>query len=144
MLLAKGLSDDPKLETLISGGGDGTIKLWFLGVGSNSSPLKPFPLENGDDSVLSLALDGTVLYSGRLEGDVDVWDLDTRQLIRTVKVHSADVLTLAVGHGLIFSGAANGTTKVLHPATRNSSTSETDILPDAEFAARNDHEMEST
>lgn len=112
MLLAKGLSDDPKVEILISGGGDGTIKLWSLGHGANTGPNKPTSLENGDNSVLALALDGTVLYSGRLEGDVDVWDLDTQQLIRTIKVHSADVLTLAVGHGLIFSGTANGIAKV--------------------------------
>ena len=112
MLLARGLSDDPEVETLMTGGGDGTIKLWCIGNDGDKSPTKPCLLENGDNSVLTMALDGLVLYSGRLEGNVDVWDLDTRQLIRTVKVHSADVLTLAVGHGLIFSGAANGVAKV--------------------------------
>ncbi len=113
MLLARGLGDDSRAETLISGGGDGTIKLWSLDCGKNTGPRKPASLEHGDNSILALALEGTVLYSGRLEGDIDVWDLDTRQLIRVVKVHSADVLTLAVGHGLLFSGAANGTAKVL-------------------------------
>ncbi|KAL6714496.1 hypothetical protein ACLMJK_007921 [Lecanora helva] len=114
MLLATGLSDDPNVETLISGGGDGTIKLWSLANNTNTGPTKPSRLENGDDSVLTLALDGLVLYSGRLEGTIDVWDLDAQQLIRTVKVHAADVLTLAVGHGLLFSGAANGMTRILN------------------------------
>ena len=115
MLLTRGLNDDPSEETLISGGGDGSIKLWSIGNGENTGPNMPISLENGDNSVLTIALDGTVLYSGRLEGDIDVWDLDTRQLIRTVKIHSADILTLAVGHNLVFSGAANGTAKVLLP-----------------------------
>ena len=112
MLLARGLSDDADVETLISGGGDGTIKLWSLDSDVDDGPKKSVSLENGDDSVLALALDGTVLYSGRLEGAVDIWDLDTRQLIRMVQAHTADTLTLAVGHGLIFSGAANGSAKV--------------------------------
>ena len=112
MLLANGLDDDPQAETLVSGGGDGTIKLWSLDAGANIGTRKPISLEHGDNSVLSLALDGAVLYSGRLEGEIDVWDLDTRQMIRTVKAHGADVLTLAVGHGFIFSGAANGVAKV--------------------------------
>lgn len=112
MLLASGLSDDADVETLISGGGDGTIKLWSLESHAHDGPKKPVSLENGDDSILALALDGTVLYAGRLEGAIDIWDLDTRQLIRTVKAHTADTLTLGVGHGLIFSGAANGLAKV--------------------------------
>ena len=113
MLLAQGLvSDDVNAETLITGGGDGTIKLWSLDSDVDCGINNPISLDNGDNSILALALDGTVLYAGRLEGDVNVWDLDTRQLIRRVNAHSADVLTLAVGQGLIFSGSSNGTAKV--------------------------------
>ena len=114
MLLAKDLStggNDP--EILISGGGDGTVKIWPLQSDGDGPIAKPICLERGDESVLSMALDGTVLYCGKLEGEVDVWDLDTRQLIRTVKAHDADVLTLAVGHGFIFSGPSNGIAKVM-------------------------------
>lgn len=113
MLLAKGLiQHDSGEEVLISGGGDGTIKLWQLSQ-SSEGPIKELAtLEAGDNSVLTLALDGTLLYSGRLEGDVNVWDLDTRQLIQTVKAYSADVLTIAVGHGLIFTGGADAYAKV--------------------------------
>ena len=112
MLLAHGLRDDPVAETLISGGGDGTIKLWILDDEAGSALSNAATLENGDESILSLALEGTLLYSGRLEGNVDIWDLDTRQLIRTVKAHTADILTLSVGYGLLFSGAASGISKV--------------------------------
>jgi len=110
MLLATDLYGDH--ETLISGGGDGVIKLWCLDKQDGGAITHPMSLENGDDSILALALDGTILYSGRLEGEINVWDLDTRQLIRRVKAHSVDVLTLSVGHGSIFSGASNGIAKV--------------------------------
>ena len=113
MLLSKGLdTDDANVEMLISGGGDGIVKLWSLDCDESGALTEDTTLENGDGSILSMALDGTVLYTGRLEGDVNVWDLDTRQLIRIVKAHNADVLALAVGYGLFFSGGSNGNAKV--------------------------------
>jgi len=144
MLLAKGLSDDADVETLISGGGEGTIKLWSLGGDGDDGPKKPVAVENGDDSVLALALDGTVLYAGRLEGAVDIWDLDTRQLIRTVKAHTADTLTLAAGHGLIFSGAAHGFAKVTHLVDLYSMNIFTNRRQDSQLAAREHQQMEGT
>lgn len=113
MLLTRGFyNSNTSRETLLSGGGDGTIKLWRLSAKPGLAIEHLKTLENGDDSILTMALDGTFLYSGRLGGDINVWDLDTCQLIRQVKAHSAAVLTLAVGHGLIFSGGANGYAKV--------------------------------
>lgn len=114
LLLSRGLdTDDANAETLISGGGDGVVKLWSLNSDESGALTEEISLENGDGSVLSMALDGTVLYTGCLEGDVSVWDLDTRLLIRTVKAHNADVLALSVGYGLLFSGGSNGTAKVM-------------------------------
>ncbi len=134
MLLARGLfSDDGDTETLVSGGGDGLVKLFSLETDRDGALEAPILLENGDESVLTMALDGTVLYCGRLEGAVNVWDLDTRQLIRTVEAHTADVLTLAVGHGLIFSGASNGIAKVRIPKFHTSTKLTTDHWPDLQF-----------
>lgn len=114
MLLSRALdTGEADAEVLISGGGDGIVKLWSLNNDESSALTEEISLENGDGSVLSMSLDGTVLYTGRLEGDVNVWDLDTRQLIRIVKAHNADVLTLAVGYGLFFSGGSNGIAKVM-------------------------------
>ena len=110
MVLSTGIDSDH--EILISGGGDGTIKLWSLDTDANGAITDSASLENGDDSILTLVLHGTILYSGRLNGEINIWDLDTRQLIRRVKPDNADVLTLAVGHGMIFSGAANGLVRV--------------------------------
>lgn len=113
MLLARGISrDDADSEVLISGGGDGTIKLWSLHKSAPRAMQEIYTLENGDNSVLAMTIDGTFLYSGRLEGDINVWDLDTRQLIRSVKAHSADVLTLAATNNLIISGGSNGYAQV--------------------------------
>ena len=113
MILAKGLNSGRSgEETLISGGGDGTIKLWSLDEGSEGVVRNPVILENGDNSILAMVLDGTLLYSGRLDGNINVWDLDTHQMIRRVEAHTADVLTLTVGRGLLFSGSANGFAKV--------------------------------
>ena len=113
MVLARGTTHGyAGEEILISGGGDGTIRIWQLTPDGNAAIKSLATLENGDNSVLSLAIDGTFLYSGRLDGDVNVWDLDTRQLIRTIKSHSADVLTITAGQDLIFSGGSNGWAKV--------------------------------
>ncbi|KAI9651590.1 MAG: hypothetical protein M1829_002598 [Trizodia sp. TS-e1964] len=115
MLLAHGLNrDSPDKEILISGGGDGTIKLWDLHAGQDEALSESAIFNNGDNSVLALALDGTFLYAGLAEGDINVWDLDTQQLVRSVKVHTSDVLTLAIGGGLVFSGAATGRAKILN------------------------------
>jgi di- and tripeptidase len=113
MLLARGLGrDEPDEEVLISGGGDGTVKLWNLDDKAGGGISEVAELENGDSSVLTIALDGTLLYAGTSEGDVNVWDLDTRQMIRSVKAHTHDVLTLSVGGGLIFSAGGSGYAKV--------------------------------
>ncbi|MCJ1430760.1 hypothetical protein MMC27_000110 [Xylographa pallens] len=114
MVLVRGsIHGENSEETLITGGGDGTIKMWRLTENGTASAIRCFEtMENGDNSVLSMALDGTFLYSGRLEGDVDIWDLDTRQLIRTVNAHAADVLTITVGQNLIFTGGSNGWAKI--------------------------------
>jgi di- and tripeptidase len=114
MLLAKGLKDDPSEEVLISGGGDGAIKIWSLaekGGGINEL----HRLDDGRDegeSVLSLALDGLFLYSGRLSGEVNVWDLETKQLVRSLKAQTDDVLALSVGGGYLFCAGVTGVVEV--------------------------------
>ena len=109
MTLAQGLSTtELQNETLITGGGDGLIKLWRLTKNDEEAVTEIGVLESGDNSVLSLTLDRTLLYAGRLEGEVNVWDLDTCQLIRTVNSHDSDVLALSIGKGITFTGAADG------------------------------------
>jgi WD40 repeat protein len=114
MLLAKGLREDPKEEVLISGGGDGGIKLWTLG-GKEGSISELHKLDDGreeGESVLSLALDGTFLYAGRINGEVNVWDLETRQLVRNLKTKTEDVLALSLGGGYLFCAGVSGVVDV--------------------------------
>lgn len=101
-------------ETLISGGGDGSVKLWRLDYEQAGAIVEYGTLDNGDNSVLSLAKDGSFLYAGLAEGEINVWDLETRQLVRSVRAHDGDVLTLVVGGDCIFSGANNGMVKKLN------------------------------
>lgn len=109
MLLSTNLSDTPSgAEVLISGGGDGSVKVWSLDYTGRRGISLLSGLENGDEPVLSMAISGTILYSGRSEGSIDVWDLDARQLVRSIQVQTADVLAITVAHGYIFSGSADG------------------------------------
>ena len=112
MLLAKGIvSGEEEREVLISGGGDGVIKVWSLDSNDSGRIHEMCRLENERDegcSVLSIALDGTILYSGLLDGEVNVWDLETRQLVRSLQAHRDDVLTMTIGGGFLFSGGVFG------------------------------------
>ncbi|KAL8870150.1 MAG: hypothetical protein Q9174_003742 [Haloplaca sp. 1 TL-2023] len=93
---------------LVSGGGDGSVKIWAINKENGGSIAASKTLKSGDESVLTLALDGILLYGGRSSGEINVWDLETSQLLRRLQTDAADVLTLCVGWGSIFSGSANG------------------------------------
>ncbi|CAK7231539.1 hypothetical protein SBRCBS47491_007965 [Sporothrix bragantina] len=134
MLMAKGPAHNlgADEEVLISGGGDGTVKLWKIGSEKTAAGGKE-PAEqeheDGDDdsdetdgtirevmklgnddamSVLSLAIDGSFLYCGKLDGVIELWDLDTRQRLRVIKAHNSDIMTLQMNWGYLWSASANG------------------------------------
>ncbi|KAL8285851.1 hypothetical protein RB601_005981 [Gaeumannomyces tritici] len=111
---------EPDEDVLISGGGDGTIKLWRLRsreAAANGSEehasttgiqeIMVLGIDEGE-SVLSLAVDGSFLYSGKIHGVIELWDLDTKQKLRVIKAHRADVMTLQLQWGFLWSAAANG------------------------------------
>nr|POF04475.1 putative di- and tripeptidase dug2 [Quercus suber] len=112
MLLAKdGIPDAAGEEIMITGGGDGVIKFWQLDVKNGGALTELYSLDDGREeghSILSIALDGTFLFSARSGGEIDVWDLETRQLVRNLKAHRDDVLTICVGGGFMFSAAVTG------------------------------------
>ena len=88
-LVKDGISESAGQEVLITAGGDGVVKLWKLRA-EDGAIEELFTLDDGREeghSILSVAIDGTFLYSGRSGGEVDVWDLETRQLVRNLKAH---------------------------------------------------------
>lgn len=119
MLIAKGPTVEvgPEDDVLISGGGDGTIKLWSLGAQGRTDPddperagIKEIMSLGADDaeSVLSLALDGSFLYAGKLDGIVELWDLDTAQRLRVIKAQNHDIMSLQMGWGYLWTTSADG------------------------------------
>lgn len=117
MLMAKSPTVDANAEDdiLISGAGDGTIKLWSLGhaVGDDGEltggiqEIMTLGTDNAE-SVLSLALDGSFLYAGKLDGIIELWDLDTAQRLRVIKAHDNDIMSLQMGWGYLWAAATNG------------------------------------
>ncbi|KAK4636296.1 putative di- and tripeptidase DUG2 [Fulvia fulva] len=111
MLLAKeGVPEHLGQEVLVTGGGDGVIKLWQLDQETGAIG-ELYGLDDGREeghAILSLAMEGTFIYCGRSGGEVDVWDLETRQLLRNIKAHRDDVLTICFGGGFLFTAAVTG------------------------------------
>lgn len=117
MLLVHGvISDDPKQELLVTGGGEGNIKLWSLDKSDGGAPRELIQLGHSTgDSVLSLVLDGSFLISGTIEGRVKVWDLEARQMVRNLRANVGEVLALSVGQGCLFVTGSNGQVEVMNP-----------------------------
>lgn len=119
MLLAKGptVEMDAQDEVLISGGGDGTIKVWALNRQSDSASfsgpsgrleeLMTLGTDNAQ-SVLSLAIDGSFLYAGKLDAVVELWDLDTAQRLRVIKAHGDNIMSLQMGWGYLWTASTGG------------------------------------
>lgn len=111
MLVVSGAQIGREGEYLLSGGGDGDVKLWDVNPATGAIS-ELHRMEGGDSGVLSMAIRDTFLYCGLTDGEICLWDLDTFQLVRTVKAHCDDVLTLSVSGDSIFSGSASGYTRV--------------------------------
>ncbi|KAI6711758.1 hypothetical protein JHW43_005710 [Diplocarpon mali] len=111
MLLVRGVTRlvEADEDVLISGGGDGTIKIWKLSH-VHSQGIKELACLGEDDaeSILSMAVDGSFLYSSKLEGVIELWDLDTKQKLRVIRAHKGDVMTLQMGWGHLFSAGSTG------------------------------------
>jgi F-box and WD-40 domain protein CDC4 len=64
-------------NTLVTGGSDGSVRVWSL---EKMAPIHR--LAAHDNSVTSLQFDDTRIVSGGSDGRVKVWDLKTGQLVR--------------------------------------------------------------
>lgn len=113
MILVRGLIESaPSEEVLLTGSGDGTVKVWRLTNGSNCTLTPWFELDNGDDAVLSLAIDGSLLFCGLGGGALNIWNLDSQQLVKQITEHQGDLWALDVINGVAIAGDAEGVIKV--------------------------------
>jgi di- and tripeptidase len=68
---------------------------------------------NPDKGILCLALsDDGYLFCGVQGGDVQIWDLETHQLIRSVMAHTDDVLAVSIKSSGFVSASADGSIKI--------------------------------
>ncbi|KAI8069989.1 WD40-repeat-containing domain protein [Gongronella butleri] len=98
-------------EVIISGSGDGNVKIW--GIEAGGLRLVHTLQGNSDKGILSLTLsDDGYLFCGVQGGDVTIWDLETLQMIRSVMAHSDDVLAVTLLGSNWASASADGHIKV--------------------------------
>lgn len=112
MLLVKGLVETaPSEEVLLTGAGDGVVKLWRLGKDPGAVPSQIAKLQNGD-AVLSVAVEGSLLYCGLAGGALNIWNLDSHQLVKRITRHTGDLWAVHVIQGVAICGDSSGTVKV--------------------------------
>jgi di- and tripeptidase len=104
--------DDAGKEMLVTGGGDGTVRMWSLYNLEMAGLEATHKFRNVSASVLSLAQSGIFLYAGLANGCVQVYNLDSSQLVQKINVGHEDVTTLQVIDGVAFCGTSNGLLKV--------------------------------
>ncbi|EDO15431.1 hypothetical protein Kpol_1027p5 [Vanderwaltozyma polyspora DSM 70294] len=100
-------------EFIITGGGDGLSKLWKVtkdSIGQISVDLDPEFFDN-DDSVLSQTFEFPFLYCGLSDGVLKIWDLNTRQLVSTLRTPDPyDIISLSIYHNHVFAINESGIT----------------------------------
>lgn len=65
-----------------------------------------------DDAVLTLDIQDGLLFCGLQGSDIKVFDLETFQLIRVLRGHTDDILSLTSCGAFILSGSVDGTVRV--------------------------------
>ena len=88
-------------EYLVSGGGDGTVKIWNF----NNGTIEQLYSLDTDSSVFSMCCQDSFLYCGLAAGQVCMFDLDTRQIIRVDQLGNDDVMTMSLYGECLFRSA---------------------------------------
>lgn len=88
-------------EYLVSGGGDGAVKIWNFNSDGTIEALYTLDTES---SVFSMCCQDSFLYCGLSAGQVCMFDLDTRQIIRLDKLGDDDVMTMSLYCECLFRG----------------------------------------
>lgn len=113
MLLLKKTEDSnlPGEQRLVSGGSDGYVKLWALGDPNQRISCK-VKLRNSRLPVYSMSLSGDLLYCGLECGYINVFNVESRQLVYSLSTGNGAVLAIRVINGSAFCGTSNGRVRV--------------------------------
>ncbi|KAH8705048.1 WD repeat protein [Talaromyces proteolyticus] len=112
MILVRGLVESaPSEEVLLTGSGDGSVKLWRLSKDENGAPVQWAKLNNGGDAVLSLAVEGPLLYCGLAGGALNIWNLDSQQLVKQITEYQGDLWAIDIIKGIAIGGDSQGLVK---------------------------------
>jgi WD40 repeat protein len=98
-------------RTIISGGDDGTIRLWALPSGRVRTLLDAHP---GGVTCLAVSLDGRLCVSGGADKRIQLWDLDKPALIESLESHRDRIsgVCFAPGGGTFASASWDGTIRI--------------------------------
>ena len=102
-------------DSLITAGGDGAVCLWDLESTERGKPSLSARLEDDREdaaSIQAIVLEGTFLFTGRVDGEINVWDLETKQLVRGWKPFQEDILSLTIAPGRLCGTSDSGHAKV--------------------------------
>ncbi|RMZ75153.1 hypothetical protein DV737_g5430, partial [Chaetothyriales sp. CBS 132003] len=112
MILAKGVfQHDHEEEVMITGGGDGSIKLWRIDALGSGNLQCIFQFKNKGVSVLCLTCSGSFLYAGLTDGTAHIYNLASCQLIQRLNVGLGEVSQVQVQPGTILYGTSQGWVK---------------------------------
>ena len=112
ILLVPGLlTREPEEEILVTGAGDGDIKLWSMSDQGGEGLTQRHEFENEGLNVLSMTSSGTFLYAGLSNGNARVYNLETRQLIQKLDVRCGDVGVIQVIDDKLLCGTNGGSIK---------------------------------
>uniref|UniRef100_A0A8C0UQ43 F-box/WD repeat-containing protein 10-like n=1 Tax=Cyanistes caeruleus TaxID=156563 RepID=A0A8C0UQ43_CYACU len=93
---------DSHQEHVVSGAGDGMVKVWSLKSGNCLRTLMH------NSPVWAVRMDGTHVVSGGHQGLVKVWSAETGALIKTLERHQGPVLCLSFDQWHLVTGSSDG------------------------------------
>ncbi|CAI4287117.1 CLL_collapsed_G0004650.mRNA.1.CDS.1 [Saccharomyces cerevisiae] len=101
-------------EHIISSAGDGISKLWEFSKDKGQNTVKISLINDkidNEDSVISQTIEFPFLYCGLTDGIIKIWDLNTQQIISTLKTkHESDVISISVYMDHVFAIDESGIT----------------------------------
>ncbi|CCK69282.1 glutamine amidotransferase subunit DUG2 KNAG_0C01680 [Huiozyma naganishii CBS 8797] len=100
-------------ESIISGSGDGVSKIWRFTKSDNGEVTIKLVAEemDNDDVVFSQTVEFPFLYCGLGDGAINIWDLNTRQLVSHLQTPTkSDVTSLTVYEDYVFAVIEEGIT----------------------------------